>query len=259
MLRASACFKKTTVSALVCLLGAAYPSTLVAEGPDCGRAPFSAPAKVAHLISGMDPVFAVFPDLRQQLTDTGLELCIAENMVEAYGYYEPENNRIVINSSLSSGLQQAILVHELRHVDQFTSGICPTPDLAMGESARAVFAMEADASATGLIVAWAMRAEGYPQMWDALAAWPMQQDIAKVFADEMQGTNDVGVAASGAFAAWYGYQPRVDLYYLAACSSYLETEDSSHRLRGYETLDPAFYDSLCQLPKGGSYACADPR
>lgn len=260
MLSLSKCIKQITVAAAVCLLGISFPSTpLAEEGRMCGRDPFNAPSEVAYLVSEMEAVLTAFTTLRQLLTETGLELCIAENMFDAHGYFEPESNRIVINGSLPLGLQQAILVHELRHADQFISGICPSSDLAMGENARAVFAMEADASATSLVVAWALREAGNPQLWDALATWPMQQDIAQIFADEMRASNDMGKAASAAFDAWYDNKTRLDRYYVAACSSYLDYEDKNHRLRGIGELDIAFYGRLCRLPRGGSYTCADPR
>jgi len=252
-------FKHSAAATALCLFGATYPSTGAAAGPDCGQSPFTDPAQVASLLSEMEPVFAAFPDLQELISDTSLELCFAENMLEAHGYFEPENNQIMIGNGLPSGLQQAILVHELRHVRQFATGICPAPDLSMAENARAVFAMEADASATSLVLAWAMRETGYPQIWEALAASPLQQDIAEAFATEMRATNDIGLAASTAFEAWFGDQTRIDAYYLAACSSYLDREDNTHQLRGYAQLDPAFFTALCQLPDGGSYACSDPR
>lgn len=251
--------KHSVAATALCLVGAAYPSTGAAAGPDCGKSPFAEPAQVASLLSEMEPVFAAFPDLQELISDTSLELCFAENMLEAHGYFQPENNQIMIGDGLPSGLQQAILVHELRHVRQFATGICPAPDLSMAENARAVFAMEADASATSLVVAWAMRETGFPQIWEALAASPLQQDITEAFASEMRAKNDISQATSAAFEAWFGDQTRVDAYYLAACSSYLDREDSTHQLRGYAQLDPAFFDTLCQLPNGGSYACSDPR
>ena len=259
MLGALSHFKYSAAAIALCLVGTANPSTGAAAGPDCSQAPFTEPAQIATLLSEMEPVFTAFPDLQELISDTSLELCFGENMLEAHGYFEPKSNQIMIGDSLPSGLQQAILVHELRHVRQFATGICPAPDLSMAENARAVFAMEADASATSLVVAWAMRETGYPQIWEALAASPLQHDITEAFASEMRATNDIGLATSAAFQAWFGDQTRVDAYYLAACSSYLDREDDTHQLRGYAQLDPAFFTTLCQLPNGGSYACVDPR
>lgn len=259
MSRLSSILIPLKIAAFFCLLGTAQPSLLAAEEPTCGRQPYDAPDQVAELVFGMEPVFAAFPAMQKLIDDVAPEICIEEGMFEMHGYFEPESNRIVIDGSLNVGLQQAILVHELRHVGQFTSGICLSPNLSMVENARAVFGMEADASVSSAVVAWAMREAGSPQMWDAISEWPMQQDIAAVFADKMQNSNDIGVAAGAAFAAWYSYEPRLDLYYLAACSSYLDREESSNRLRRYDALSPSFYGKLCYLPTGDSYACGDPR
>jgi len=86
----------------------------------------------------------------------------------------------------------AVAVHELRHVEQFDVGTCPSLDLSMMEHIRAVFAMEADASVRSLVVAAGLREQGRPAMCDALANWPMQADLATRFDTILNETSDVG-------------------------------------------------------------------
>jgi hypothetical protein len=247
------------LAAAVCLLCSGFPAATLAETLHCGRAPYSAPSEVAALVSAMQPAFLAFPVFGDILMNGGLELCVAETLVELQGYFEPDTARVVINGSAPIHLQQAVLIHELWHVQQQMAGVCPAPDLSMRENARAVFAMEADASAISILVAWALREAGDSDMWDALSAWPLQDDIADTFAAEMNSENDIAIATQAAFSQWYESQLRVDAYYYAACANYLDVEDSDHRLRTYEQLDPVFFDSLCHLPNGDEYSCSDPR
>ena len=242
-----------------CFLSVAFAGTSSAQSLRCGEPPYAAPPEVAALVSAMVPVMAEFTVFEDLLMNAGLEICMADTLIEAQGYYEPDSARIVINGRAPFALQQAILVHELRHVQQHRTNACPAPDLSMRESARAVFAMEADASAISLVVAWAMQEAGYPDMWTALSEWPLQDDIAKAFATEIDAENDIAAATQAAFAQWYDRKLRIDAYYYATCSNYLDVEDSEHRIRTYEELDTAFFDALCYLPNGTAYICQDPR
>ena len=248
-----------TIGLVACFLSVSFAGTSSAQSLKCGQPPYAAPPEVAALVSAMAPVLAEFTVFEDLLMHAGLEICLADTLIEAQGYYEPDSGRIVINARAPLDLQQAILVHELRHVQQHRTNACPAPDLSMRENARAVFAMEADASAISLVVARAMKDAGYPDMWTALSAWPLQGDIAKAFATEMDRGDDIVAATQAAFTQWYDKKPRVDLYYYATCANYLDVEDSEHRLRTYEVLDTAFFDALCNLPNGTAYMCNEPR
>lgn len=214
---------------------------------------------VSAFIAEIEPLLSAFPFLGEGLERHITELCLAEKLHTSRGYFEPETGRIVLDRGLAPGLRQAVLVHELRHAQQFATGDCPSPDLSMAENARAVFAMEADASAISLVVSWSLREVGRPEMWDALAAWPLQRDIAGAFEAEMTATGDPGAAASAAFAQWYEDDTRRDAYYVAICSGYLDEQDRTHRLPTYGALDRSFFADLCVLPDGRSYACGDGR
>lgn len=237
---------------LACLAPAATAQPMTCDAP-----PFDGAPEVAALIDAVAPVLAEFPTLADTLTTDVRQVCIADKLLGARGYFEAATGRIVVAPDMSPGLQQAVLIHELRHLQQQQGGPCPAPGLSMDANARAVFAMEADASVASLIVAWSMREAGAPAMWQALGDWPMQSDIAAAFGAEMQARGDIATAASAAFTQWYAREDRRDAYYIAACSDYLDDYDRTHLLPSYGALDPDFFTRLCLLPDGEGYECRD--
>lgn len=199
-----------------------------------------------------------FPSLGQAFASRLPALCLSERMDNAHAYLDAPNNRIVISRSLSRDMQTAVLLHELRHLDQIFTGSCPSDDLAMKEYARAVFAMEADASAVSLLVAWDMKENGKAAAWSALASWPTQSDIAERFAEEMALSGDIALATGAAFTQWYASEHRRRQYYLVSCSAYLDRQDADHALPRYQLIAADFLNLLCRLPDGTSYRCSVP-
>ena len=229
----------------------------------CLAAPHDAPAsdrqrEVAALVEGLRPALARLDSLSRALEEGAPEICIVDALVDAQGYLGVEENRIVLSAALAPPMRQAVLIHELRHLHQARTGACPGPALSMGETARATLALEADATAVTLHVAWALRAEGAPAVWDALAAWPGQQDIAAAFAGAMAETSDPVRAAARAFAQWYVSDWRRETYRIAACADYLDRQDRSHALPAYGALPEGFLAALCELPDGRAYPCDPP-
>ena len=223
----------------------------------CAAPPFQTHDQITSLARSLDPVFARFPDLRAILYDRAQALCLADTLHDARGYLEAETLRIVIAADLPAQLQHVVLVHELRHLQQQTVGTCPAPDLSMRENARAIFAMEADASSYSLAIAWALRQDGLPDLWQALSRWPMQADIARVYEHAITQDGDTVRAASAAFAQWYANPIRRESYYIAACSEYLEKADRNHLLPGSGLLPFDFFRQLCKLPDGSPYPCEE--
>lgn len=225
----------------------------------CAAPPFADLPEVKQLVTSLAPAFDGFPALNTALTSDVSEICLLHGTSDAQGYFEPETRRVILRAALPEGLQQAILVHELRHASQYAAGICPATDLAMRDYAEAIFAMEADASVAGLVVADFLRHQGQPQMWQALETWPMQADITAVYADTLRKGQDLTQAASVAFDAWYADPERRRAYYVSACLDYLDRLEDDHFLPRYESLDPAFYRALCRLPDGTAYPRTPPR
>ncbi|MBS0126223.1 DUF6782 family putative metallopeptidase [Thetidibacter halocola] len=237
------------------LLAWLMPLAVLAQPMDCVDTVARDP-RLAPVARALDATDALFPALREALAASVGHLCLAQPPLGAQGYFEPATRRLVLSADLPEGLMQAVFFHELRHAQQFASGSCPAPELAMQDHAQAVFAMEADASVSALVIADALRQQGEAAMWQALAAWPMQADIALAYDSARDDGQGIAQAAAAAFDAWYAGEERREAYYVAACMDYLDKQDREHRLPRYDSLDPGFFDGLCVLPDGAAYACA---
>jgi hypothetical protein len=198
------------------------------------------------------------PSLSETLAMRSPELCHASQLDGAHGYFDMDRNRIYISPALPKAMQLAVFVHETRHLHQIETGLCPSDALSMTEYAQAVFALEADASAISIMIAWDLKEQGDPTLWDALASWETQSDIASRFAGEMNASGDPGAAVSAAFDQWYASDTRRSRYYLSTCSEYLDRQDRTHAIPRYLHLPAAFYAELCKLPDGEDYPCAAP-
>lgn len=230
----------------------------------CIEAPYLSAAsgeqrELTELYREIQPVLERFPSFVEALEAKSPGLCFSSQMNNALAYLDNEKNQIVIDQALSHAMQVGVLLHELRHLWQFSRGSCPSDDLAMKEYAYATFAIEADASAISLLVAWDMKVHGDESVWNALSSWPLQSDIASSYAETLLETDDIGLAATSAFYQWYASPDRLEMYYASACSDYLDRQDASHRIPRYQVIDAGFFDDLCKLPDGSAYSCSDPK
>lgn len=198
------------------------------------------------------------PTLSETLSVRSPELCHASQLDGAHGYFDVDRNRIYISAALPKAMRLAVFVHEVRHLHQIEIGVCPSDALAMREYAQAVFALEADASAISIMIAWDLKEQGDPTLWDALSSWETQSDIASRFAEEMTASGDLGAAVSAAFDQWYASESRRSRYYLSTCSEYLDRQDRTHAIPRYLHIPTDFYAELCKLPDGEEYPCSAP-
>lgn len=198
------------------------------------------------------------PSLLETIDTRSPELCYASQLDGAHGYFDVDHNRIYISDALSKDMQVGVFLHEVRHLHQIEIGVCPSDALAMREYAQAVFALEADASAITMMIAWGLKEQGEPSVWDALSSWDTQSDIAFRFAKEMNASGDLGTAVSAAFEQWYASDFRRTQYYLSTCSEYLDRKDTTHAIPCYQLLPTDFYAKLCKLPNGLEYQCSAP-
>jgi hypothetical protein len=233
------------------------------EGLACLAPPFEAPAsererEVQALVSWLRAALEPFGGLGGVLADNPPEFCLATSLFGAQGYVDGAARRIVLRADLPPGLMRAVAIHELRHVDQVRRGTCPSDGLSMQATGSVVMAMEADASAVSLTVAWSLREAGDGEVWAALAEWSTHVKLAQGFEAEMRESGDVAQATAAAFAAWYEDAALVERYYVAACSGYLDRQDERHALPRYGAIDDAFFDDLCRLPGGDGYPCREP-
>lgn len=235
---------------------------LGAVSATCLAAPYAAAegeaGGIAALVAWLRAALPPGDTLREAFEAQAPELCLAETIFGAEGYLGVEDNRIVLRRTLAPGMIRAVLIHELRHLHQTRLGACPSPALSMQETARVTLAMEADASAVSLAVAWRLREQGDGAVWEALAAWPSHADIAAAFAGEMARGTGVEAATARAFAQWYLSDWRRETYYIAACSAYLDRQDRAHALPRYGAAAADFLQTLCRLPDGRAYPCVAP-
>ncbi len=246
------------------LRGAALAAALLAAGgaaaQDCLAPPYDAPGtdaarRLARIVADLAPVLAELPSLDPSGFRDPPQICLGAGTAGPQGSFDPMQNRIVVKALQPDGLLAGVLLHELRHAEQYQRGFCPSNDLSMQANAQATMAMEADASAVSLLAAWLLRDMGRPEPWQALAGWSMQADIAARFAEEIGAGGDAAAALTAAFTQWYASETRVERYYVASCSDYLDRQDKSHALPSYSQLSAGFYTDLCVLRELEGYAC----
>lgn len=225
----------------------------------CSVAPYAdANGDLAALVQRLTAVLEPYPPLAQALLAQAPILCLDDALVEEQGYFEPKSNRIVLNAQIPQDFQLAILVHEVRHLQQFGSGACPTIGYRMADYIRSRLALEADASAIGVYVAWQLRAAGDLGPWEALQAWPTHEDLTARFAATMATGGDEVEATSATFAEWFARADRRELYTFAICSNYLDALDREKVVAGEATLPDDYAARLCVLPDGRPYGCTLP-
>ena len=242
--------------------------TLLATSPKADETCIEIPPTAAATGAGAQKLSGLYkrgmlalggaPSLLEALQTRSPGLCHASQLDCAHGYFDVDQNRIYISDALSEDMQVAVFLHEVRHLDQIEIGVCPSDDLDMREYAQAVFALEADASAITMMIAWGLKEQGDPNVWAALSAWDTQSDIASRFAEEMTASGDLGAAVSAAFEQWYASEFRRNQYYLSTCSEYLDRKDKTHAIPRYLLLPADFYAELCRLPNGLEYPCSAP-
>lgn len=234
-------------------------------GPDvlCLTAPYTTATSPAHqtslsLLRAVRGLGERFPTLLETFEGLQPSLCMDERNIADRGYYDVTSNSIGLKNSLTFDEKLAILLHELRHMEQLDRGYCPSTDYSMKETARATFATEADAQAIATLITWSMKQDGSPGPWQAMLGWERYSDIPERFEKVLVETNDPGLAAAAAFEQWYASDWRIESYYLASCSDYLDRLDASKRLVSDDLLPADYLDNLCKMPDGTNYNCIEP-
>lgn len=221
----------------------------------CHAYPWSDEPRAAAALAD---ILAVAPTLSAPLEDRKPSLCLTGQPGLTHGSYDPEARIIELSDRLDDAQLTAVLIHEIRHLDQDWRGICLSPDLSMREHARAVFALEADALAVAMLIAWELAALDGGAAFDALAAFDGTSDVAVAFREAVSETGDLSLATSEAFSAWYASDERRERYYLSACESYLSDHERRKAFPGTLKFDAGILTSICRLPSGTPYPCAEP-
>ncbi|MCI2399203.1 DUF6782 family putative metallopeptidase [Aliiroseovarius subalbicans] len=247
-------------------LAFAVPSPAAAQAEltvqNCLSHPYDTPETphqtlVRDLMSALELTLAGVPEMNAALAQHQPAICIDPRPITARGYLDPTTMQIALAEALDFDAMLLILIHELRHLEQFDHGHCPANDVSMKENARASMATEADAMAITALLAWDLRTLGRSGPWDHFAAWQEYQDIPARFEQALTDTGSLSAAVSATFDQWYASDWRVEAYYQASCSDYLDRLDLSHALPRYGLLPEDFLGTLCRLPSGAPYDCTE--
>lgn len=199
-----------------------------------------------------------FPGLLDALDTARPRICATDTPSVALGTFGADQNEITVDAALPASKRVAVLIHEIRHLEQSLRGICPAATLTMRDNARAMFALEADAMAVAHLVAWSSLEKGEPSIFDALKSARETGDIAQAFEAEIRKTNDPAAATAAAFDAWYGSDSRRERYYVSTCMAYLDRQESEGSFAGTAPLSADFLSHICSLPDRTSYPCVEP-
>lgn len=230
----------------------------------CLLPPYDAPATpeqqaLAELLAALDDWPEAPGALTAPLRADGIALCLDDRPSFTRGVYEVDFGLVALSARLSPGERLAILIHELRHVDQRARGFCPSLAYGVEAATAFTFAVEADAQAVSSYVAWTLAAAGRPEAWEALLGMSNYADIAHALDGELTAYATVPEALARAFARWYEAPWRVSAYARAACEGHYDALDRTHLLPSYGALPEGHLDGLCTLPGGGFYDCEIPR
>lgn len=199
-----------------------------------------------------------FPSLIDALDTARPRICATEAPSVALGTFGADQNEITVDATLPGPKRIAVLIHEIRHLEQNLRGICPAATLTMRDNARAMFALEADAMAVAHLVAWSSLEQGEPGIFEALTTAPETGDIARAFEAAIRETNDAAAATAAAFDAWYASDSRRERYYVSTCMAYLDRLESENSFAGTAPLSADFLSHICSLPDQTSYPCVEP-
>jgi len=190
------------------------------------------------------------------LQEADSAVCIDNRADETRGYYDFKYNVIAVREHLELLEKLIILIHEIRHVDQFLKGFYYSLDYAMEEIVRTTFAIEADVQAIVTLFAWRIKEqEGTDVLWRTLSGFKKYADISEAFEKEMLASSSEVKATRAAFSQWYKSEWRLNCYFKNTCSIYLDLLDDTKYIQKYSKLPEDYFDELCTLPSGRNYYC----
>lgn len=238
---------------------AASAFAFAAQADTCLEYPYMAPdtalaADIATARTALQP----FPGLLDALDTERPRICATVQPSAALGTFGADDNEITVDATLPAPKRIAVLLHEIRHLEQNLRGICPATTLTMRDNARAMFALEADAMAVAHLVAWSLGEQGDPQVFEALLTGPETSDIATAFQTTFLETEDPATATAAAFDAWYASDARRERYYVSTCMAYLDRLETDNAFAGTSPLSADFLTHVCNLSDQTSYPCAEP-
>jgi len=224
----------------------------------CLVPPYMDDAEIQALAVELTTVLAAYPSLDKAFHTAAPALCLNDGLFHEQGYYEPKTNRIVLRTGLDPDLRLAILIHEVRHLEQYNREICPTTRMALSDYMTVRLALEADAAAIGVHIAWDLAQAGRPGPWEKLRDWPSHKDLTARYASEIQAGGDDIAATAATYAQWFADEDRRAMYAFAICSNYLDTLDRDKVNAGHDKLPEDMAARVCVMPDGRPYPCELP-
>ena len=135
------------------------------------------------------------------LDEKGSEIGFEEG-IDAYGFFDPETNRVALNPAFSDADLAITFIHEMRHarqdscMDNLTDEMTPETFLKNG------FIIEADACAAECVFAHQMMELGDKSIFRAHQKTPYGP-MSTAFEREFAKSHDMDKARNAAFMAWY--------------------------------------------------------
>ncbi len=253
------CHMKQTLAGLAFSAALAFTGGHAVAENVCLPAPYAPDqGELSALADLLQTTLASYPSLAAALNQQAPTLCLDDGLVEEQAYFEPKTNRIVLHAGLNPDFQLAILIHEVRHLEQYGRGACPTIAAALSDYMRSRLALEADAAAIGIYVAWNLSAAGNPGPWASLQSWPTHDDLVARFETEITASGDEVAAIAATYAQWFEDLDRRQMYAFAICSNYLDALDREKMPPGKGTLPEDFAARLCVMPDSRPYPCILP-
>ena len=231
---------------------------LIAGDRQAGREGDGRLADLSELITYLEDDVALAAPMLATARERGVAICLDDRFDGTYGAYDYGAEMIVLGERLSFDQRAVILVHELRHLDRYALGFCPSLEYDMNAAVTVRAAAEADAQAVTALFAWRTKQRGDPDPWDALLAFEHDEDIGLAFEAAIASGASEADATRAAFEQWFASEWRTTTNHRSACMDHLDQLDELDRAPSEADLPDDWFDGFCVLPGGEDYLCPVP-
>ncbi len=180
-------------------------------------------------------------------------VCLADKseLRSAHGLFVSDTGALLLNDGKSPAERFVALIHEGRHAQLDAHGVIRSVNTTVGEETKLSFAMEADAQAVAVRVAWELKKQGQPAAWIVLRNTTHYSDVAQSFEDDILAGHDEDTATKNAFKQWYTSEWRLATH-ARLLKNYREaTADMRAALPFQESLGDEPFQFFCR-PLPGS-------
>ena len=132
-----------------------------------------------------------------------------EEGIDAYGFFDPEANRVALNPAFSDEDLAITFVHEMRHARQDSNMDNLTDEMTPETFLKNGFIIEADACAAECVFAHQMMELGDKSIFKAHQKTPYAP-MSTAFEREFAKSHDMDKARNAAFLAWFDLEVKKD-------------------------------------------------